>query len=346
MSDWITATRQKRISRRSLLRLLLLGSVGAGTVLVRNLYHPLGVADYVRWEMRGQVRNATQPPSVVAIGESSGYDLVVLDHLRDLWQLADMPDVRNKRILVKPNLVDALENRAATTHPVVIAAVVDHLLELGAARVVVADGPAFRREAWPIVRNTGLASVLAARGQEFIDLNYDDPRPIPARDGWFHVTDELWMPRHVREADLIVSVPKLKTHHWAGVSLSLKNLFGILPGARYGWPKNILHINGIPLSILGLYQSIPPVVSVVDGIVGMEGDGPLFGTPVQHGLLAVGRDPVAVDSLCSTLMGFSPDDIPHLMLAGWSGIGSTEDIDVRGASVEQFQRAYKAPPSI
>jgi len=177
----------------------------------------------------------------------------------------------------------------------------------------------------------------------FVDLDYDDPRPVPLADGWFPGIRDLWLPRHVREAQLIVSVPKLKTHHWAGVSLSLKNLFGIVPGTRYGWPKNILHINGITASILGLYETVRPMVSVVDGIVGMEGDGPLFGSAVAHGLLAVGRDPVAVDATCARLMGFSLKDIPHLAAADWAGVGQTARIETRGAS-EQLIRRYERPP--
>jgi uncharacterized protein (DUF362 family) len=185
---------------------------------------------------------------------------------------------------------------------------------------------------------------LAGRKVPFVDLNYDEPQPVPVKDGWFRHVQAVWLPRHVCEADLIVSVPKLKTHHWAGVSLSLKNLFGIVPGARYGWPKNFLHINGIPLSVVGLYQLVRPMVAVVDGIVGMEGDGPLFGAPVPHGLLAVGADPVAVDTLCAELMGFSPQKIGYLWLAGWAGVGQAERVETRGASVEQLQRRYQAPP--
>jgi uncharacterized protein (DUF362 family) len=125
------------------------------------------------------------------------------------------------------------------------------------------------------------------------------------------------------------------------VSLSLKNLFGVLPGARYGWPKNFLHVNGIPLSVMGLRQTLPPVVSVVDGIVGMEGDGPLFGTPVPHGLVAVGSDPLAVDVTCAQLMGFSIGAVGHLYLGKWAGVGQAENIEVRGASPESLQRQYE-----
>jgi uncharacterized protein (DUF362 family) len=341
----VTVPAGRRLSRRRFLRLGMLAGIGLGVAAIDRLTQPVGPLNYLRWEVRGAVRRRSGPPAVVGLGRCPSYGDDVLGCLREAWRNAEMPDVAGKRVLVKPNLVDFIDDHPATTAPAMVAAVLDLLKELGASEVVVGDGPALRREAWPVVEASGLASVLAARGVRFVDLNYDDPRPVPARDGWFLHEREIWLPRHVREADLIVSVPKLKTHHWAGVSLSMKNLFGIVPGARYGWPKNILHINGIPLSVMGLYQIVRPIVAVVDGIVGMEGDGPLFGKPVMHGLLAVGADPLAVDATCAGLMGFSPDDVDHLNLGKWAGVGQVEAIEVRGAEPEDLQRQYERAPS-
>jgi uncharacterized protein (DUF362 family) len=186
---------------------------------------------------------------------------------------------------------------------------------------------------------------LDSRGITFVDLNYDDLETVKIRDGWIRTTDTLWLPQHVIDADLIVSIPKLKAHHWAGVTLSLKNLIGIIPGSRYGWPKNFVHVNGIYATILGLYESLPPVISIVDGIIGMEGNGPLFGTPVEHRLLAMGSDPLAVDVICAQLMGFSINSIPYLSAAISAGIGQAQRIETRGIPADQLQRHYQAPPN-
>ena len=126
--------------------------------------------------------------------------------------------------------------------------------------------------------------------------------------------------------------------------VGLKCLFGVVPGAHYGWPKNLLHVNRIESSILGLYELVRPMVAVVDGIVGMEGDGPLFGAAVPHGVLAAGADPVAVDSTCARLMGFDPQKVGYLWLAGWAGVGQVDRVETRGGSVEQLRRRYQAPP--
>jgi uncharacterized protein (DUF362 family) len=323
------------------LRLAALGGIGAGVALLEYITQPVGAWTYLRWMARREFRHRLGSPVVVALGECPTYDADVSGCLRDLWQMADMPDVQGKRVLVKPNLVDYIPDHWATTSPVVVGALVDELTNLGASQIAVGDGPAFRREAQIVAERCGLLSVLAARNVPFVDLNYDDPRPVAVKDGWLRRSPTLWLPRHVLEADLIISVPKVKTHHWAAVSLSIKNLFGVVPGCRYGWPKNILHVNGLFPSILGIYQTLPPVVAVTDGIIGMEGDGPLFGTPVPHGFLAIGRDPVAVDVVCAQLMGFSIDDVAYLSLADWTGIGQTRRIETRGAPVERLQRYYQ-----
>jgi uncharacterized protein (DUF362 family) len=321
-----------------------LASIGLGVAAIERMTQPVGAVTYLRWLARGRTLAAFGPPAVVGLGSCPGYGPDLLDCLRSTWQQAAMPEVQGKRVLVKPNLVDVVDGHPATTAPEVVGAVLDLLHDLGAARVVVGDGPAFRREAASVVTATGLDGVLARRGIPFIDLNYDDPKPVPLRDGWFTNHHQLWLPRHVREAELIVSVPRLKTHHWTRVSLSLKNLIGVVPGARYGWPKNIVHVNAITPSILGIYNCMPPVVAVVDGVIGMEHDGPLFGTPVHHGMLTVGADPVAVDILCARLMGIALTRTDHPMLAAWAGLGQGDDIEVRGARPEDLQRSYAPPP--
>lgn len=118
------------------------------------------------------------------------------------------------------------------------------------------------------------------------------------------------------EADLIVSMPKVKTHHWAEVSLSMKNMFGIVPGMKYGWPKNLLHWRGIHRSIVDICSTVPVGLVIADGIVAMKGNGPLHGEAQKLGILVIADDPVAADATVARLMGFSPERISHLSWAG------------------------------
>jgi uncharacterized protein (DUF362 family) len=123
---------------------------------------------------------------------------------------------------------------------------------------------------------------------------------------------ELWLPRTVLDSDFVVSMPKIKTHHWAGVTLSLKNMFGIVPGMKYGWPKNLLHWHGIDESILDICATVPIHFVIADGITAMEGNGPLQGTPRDLRKIVLADDPVSADATCARLMGFDPLQVRYL----------------------------------
>ena len=196
----------RRISRRALLRLLLLGGIGGGLAAAEWITRPAGLARYLTWAGRGAVTRLAARPAAVVLARCPSYHDDVLACLTEAWAQADMPDVRGKRVLVKPNLIDFIEGYPVTTAAPVVTAVVDLLAEAGASEIAVGDGPGFRRDALPVAQACGLAAALAERKVPFVDLNYDDPRPVTAADGWFFRTRTLWLPRHVREADLIVSV--------------------------------------------------------------------------------------------------------------------------------------------
>ena len=139
------------------------------------------------------------------------------------------------------------------------------------------------------------------------------------------------MPRVLRETDLVVSMPKLKTHHWVGVTLSLKNCFGCMPGSVYGWPKDVFHVHGIPESIVDIAAAVRPSLAIIDGIVGMEGDGPIMGDPVPSGVVVISRDLVAADVTAARLMGMDPEKVDYLMEAGrFLGQSRSELIEQRG----------------
>ena len=156
---------------------------------------------------------------------------------------------------------------------------------------------------------------------------------------------DLWLPRTVLEADFLVSMPKIKAHHWSGVTLSMKNMFGVVPGARYGWPKNILHWKGIQESILDLCATVPIHFVIADGIVAMEGNGPLNGTPRPLGKIVLADDPVAADATCARLMGFHPDRIVHIREGSrFLGNASPALIDQVGEIVNPPTKPFQVVP--
>ena len=160
-------------------------------------------------------------------------------------------------------------------------------------------------------------------GVPFVDLNHDEPVKMP-NIGRLTGLEYLYLSRTVATADVVISLPKLKTHHWAGATLSLKNLFGTLPGICYGWPKNELHWRGIDNSIVDIALTRTPDLAIVDGIIGMEGDGPLNGTPKPIGALVMGHDLVAVDATCCRLMMLDPRQIGYLVLGHMKKLGRIE----------------------
>jgi len=116
-------------------------------------------------------------------------------------------------------------------------------------------------------------------------------------------------------------MPKVKTHHWTGVTLSMKNMFGVVPGNRYGWPKNILHWAGIHESIIDICATVRPQFVIADGIVAMDGDGPLNGRAKRLDCVLMADDVVAADSTLIRLMGMDATRVQHVR-AGAQFIGN------------------------
>jgi uncharacterized protein (DUF362 family) len=220
-------------------------------------------------------------------------------------------NVRGKTAVLKPNLVDYLPGNAINTHPTLVLAAAEAFRRLGAKSVVVAEGPGHQRDTQLVLSQSGYQESLRGEKIRFVDLNRDELIRTPLRASYTGMK-ELWLPRTVLEADFLVSMPKIKTHHWSGVTLALKNMFGIVPGARYGWPKNILHWKGIQESILDLCATVPIHFVIADGIMAMEGNGPLNGTPRPLGRIVLADDAVAADATCARLMGFDPRRVVHI----------------------------------
>jgi uncharacterized protein (DUF362 family) len=230
---------------------------------------------------------------------------------------------------------------AINTSPALIAAAARVFRSLDARDVIVAEGPGHRRDNDYLLDASGLRATLADVKVPYVDLNTDRVRRVPARSHFTGIAD-LWLPEAIVSADLVVSMAKLKTHHWAGVTLSMKNLFGIMPSMVYGWPKNVLHQHGIENSIVDINASLPvPRFAIVDGIIGMEGNGPIQGTAKRSGFVAFGSDLVAVDSTCARLMTIEPSRIGYLQSADeFLGNVAEERIDMLGEAVETLRQDF------
>lgn len=222
--------------------------------------------------------------------------------------------LQGKRVLLKPNMVEPTRDIPhMTTHPAVIVATAEALRGWGAT-VTVGEAPGHVRDTEMALVESGVQEALDTAKLPFADLNYEEVAWVNNR-GHASKLEGFYFPRSVVEADLIVSMPKMKTHHWVGVTASMKNLYGVIPGIKYGWPKNVLHHNGIPETVFDINASLPKTITVVDGIDCMEGDGPILGSCKHMGVLAMGTSLPAVDATVCRIMGIAPERISYLQLA-------------------------------
>jgi uncharacterized protein (DUF362 family) len=279
-----------------------------------------------------------EPRTWIARAESYGEDLegIIRRGLREFPELV----IKGKRVLLKPNMVEYIPGAPINTAPEVVMGAAQAFLAAGALEVVVAEGPGHRRDVEEIVSIIGLRAAMREQRIRFVDLNHDDWSPV-ANAGGNTSLAEYYLPHTLLQSDLVVSMPKLKTHHWAGVTLSMKNLFGVLPGAVYGWPKNILHWEGIGRSILDVVQTVRPHFAIVDGIVGMEGDGPIHGGAVPVGVIVMGAMVRSVDATCARIMSVMPERISHISACP-SVFGPLHEDSIRqvGEGIEEVRRAF------
>jgi uncharacterized protein (DUF362 family) len=281
--------------------------------------------------------------TAVALLPAAGYDVDLTDVISRGVKALDL-SFQGKRVLLKPNMVEYESHTAINTHAGVVAAAAETMLRGGAREVVVGEGPGHRRDTEYLVTATGLGDYVRDLRLRFVDLNHDDVQRVKLRSHFMGVV-EMSLPATVLAADLVVSMPKLKTHHWAGMTCAMKNLFGVVPGAVYGWPKNFLHFHGIANAIVDLAATLRPGLAIVDAIVGMEGDGPIMGRPRSTGFIAMGTDLVAVDATCARAIGLDPMLMPYIKDASaFLGHADPRRIEHRGESPARYAFRFEVLP--
>jgi len=286
----------------------------------------------------------TQPWAPVSIYRAASYSEELYDLVRRI--IADHAlDVRGKRVVLKPNLVEFDAHTVINTNPKLVHAAFEAFRAAGAAEVRIAEGPGHRRVTLDLADAGGYFATVPKFENVFTDLNLDEITRVALVRPQSRL-ESLFLPNTVLGCDLLVSMPKLKTHHWAGATLSMKNLFGLVPGGVYGWPKNVLHWAGIPECIADLHSLFPKAFAIVDGIVGMEGNGPIQGTPRNAGVVIAGASPVAVDATCCRIMGLDPARIRYLQLAAGEQNLSEDLIPQHGERIASVASRFAVLPGL
>ena len=284
------------------------------------------------------------PKQQVSITKVASYSQEVYDVVLRILQDHKLV-LRDKRVVIKPNLVEFEENGVINTSPLLVHATFEAARALGAREVLIAEGPGHRRATLEMCERAGYFDTIRDFEAAFTDLNLDDVTRVALAKPASKLT-ELYLPNTVVGADLVISMPKMKTHHWVGATLSMKNLFGVVPGGVYGWPKNVLHWAGIDECIADLYRAVPRHFCLVDGIDGMEGNGPIQGARKHAGVVVAGRDMAAVDATCCRLMGIDPAKIGYLRIAAGNPRIAEASIDQLRESIAPLRQNFELPPGM
>ena len=210
------------------------------------------------------------------------------------------------RVLIKVNFITTKTwDTGATTDPIVVEAIIKKLAHLSVETIVV-ESDATMTNANKAFEATGMKEMCENNGVEFLNLRYvKDKVKIDIPNG--ETLSSITVPQIVKDS-VIISAAKLKTHMSTKVTLGMKNMFGLLPDKL----KFKYHTNGISKVIVDINTVIRPAITVIDGFVGMEGKGPVDGTPIKMNLIIAGKDVVATDATAARIMGFDPAEISHI----------------------------------
>jgi uncharacterized protein (DUF362 family) len=238
------------------------------------------------------------------------------------------------KVLIKVNFITTKTwDTGATTDPIVVEAIIRKLADLP-VKVYVVESDATITNADKAFETTGMKDMCRRNGVEWLNLRHvKDKVTLEVPDG--EVLKTVTVPRLVTEA-AVISAAKLKTHVDTTVTLGMKNMFGLLPDKF----KGRYHLKGISKVIVDINTVLRPAITIIDGFVGMEGKGPIDGTPVQMNLIIAGTDPVATDATAARIMGFNPYEITHIRKAYEKGLGKS-DAQVLGEKLETVKKQFK-----
>ena len=272
-------------------------------------------------------------------------------NVRKLFELAGLSEETIKtgdRVLIKPNLVTP-SSWPVTTNPRVLESIAGIAREMGASKVYLGDSSSFRGKpdygtgSWKnedVFTKTGLDEMAKARDIELVDFDRQEYFSVDIPQGV--VFRRAKIPRLVTEMDAIINVPVLKTHFETLVTLGIKNLHGFL----HDTDKPRYHRNDLSQKLVDILRVITPTFTVIDGIKGIEGFGPLAsGDILEMDLLLGGKDVVAVDAVSSEVMGIDAMEVETTRIANAQGlgVGLLNDIQVKGEAIEDVRRVFKRP---
>ncbi|MGD8698658.1 MAG: DUF362 domain-containing protein [Gemmatimonadales bacterium] len=341
------------LSRRDFVKTGVGAALGAATV-------PFGLG--TAWAL------STEPKPVVSIARVGDHSIdYAVEQAIDFLGGIGTATQGKERIMLKPNLV--AEGRAFTTKPEVIEALA-RLMKGAGKDVLIGEGSAaadgFNHKDGESYRTTnpeildgmqryvfdqlGYTELARRLDVPLVNLHTGEMADVPLPDGFAYKS--LTLHHSLTEIDLLCSVPMMKTHGLATVTLGLKNVIGLYPGAAYCSVRACVHDQaaqagspGVAFEIIDMARVNRMGLCVVDATTAMEGDGPTGGDLVDMGLIVAGTDPLATDMVAAHLMGIETQDVPTFTWAHKAGMTPTtlDEIEIRGEPVSSVRRAFKKP---
>lgn len=298
-------------------------------------------------EVMKQALAEPDPNPVVGIGRGQDYTKTTLTAIENAGGLKDIVK-KGDLVLIKPNICTfGIAGAPTITDYRVVQTIANLVLKYGAAKVIVAEG-AISGDAFDTI-SAKLNKYATIKGVQLLNLNGLNKEDCYELKPQKSLTGKaIFIPKIYMDADVVITVPKLKTHNLsdAVVSLSLKNSFGVPPGPIYGNTygfKSGLHSLGLKEAIVDINRIRKPDMAVIEGIVGGEGYGPTDNTPVKSNIIFAGKDLVATDIVALTFMGFKGDQVPHVELASKErlGISDLTRIKIVGADLNAIKMRFK-----
>jgi len=244
-----------------------------------------------------------------------------------------------ERVFIKPNiLLPKSPEFAVTTEPKVVQSVVHIVLNEGKARkVIVGDIPRLKLWSREVMKETGIEAAAVEAGAEVRYIDEEPQREVEIPGGV--VMSKTLLPETVLSVDKIIYLPKLKTHYITKMTGAVKSAHGL----QVDQEREKFHREDLHHKLVDLLRAIRPHLCIVDAITVMEGQGPAFGNPVRFDTIVSGPDPVAVDSVCASMIGFDPFEIPTIRIAHYDGLGQGDlkKIDIVGNSLEEVRKPVK-----
>ncbi len=278
--------------------------------------------------------------ALVSIAKCSSYSSNlerVISNLISELNIADLI-APGKKVLIKPNmLTDRAPAEAVTTHPEVVRAAIRYLKKMN-LDVTVADSPASAVKVDRVWETTGFRALCEEENVPLLNLEVAGSVPVESNGYTFNIS------KPVMDADLIINMPKVKTHALTVLTAGIKNYYGTLPGFQKAYmhkayPKQA-DFGGF---LRELYAQMPPNINIADAIVGMEGDGPSGGSPVALGFLAASTDALALDLTLCNILRINPKTVPYLS----DHAEHCTNIDVRGDNIQDIMpTSFKLPNTL